>query len=385
MGYDGAGNYTRTRNFSADASAGIKILASAVDEELNDFASAMTLPLLRGGQNSPTADIPMGGYKLTNVGAPASASNYIRASDVIQNIPIYMEDATTSTDNISVSAQYFTTASAGAAPAGGTRILIKMGSDKGSAPALHLNAGDGNPYSANVVLQNGSVLWSGALYSGGIYDFVFASAASLWQLMNPSQNTSNTDRPGIIEIATTAEADAGTDTTRAMTPDLVRRLTSTETLAATTASAGVIEIATTAEVLSASADNLAVTPTTLNAVVGNLSASIEALNSAAPYLGYIAISSGSSPSFLSKNSKASAWTVANAGGSFRVTHNIGLASAGELIVQLQKVQTSAAISATNIALNIASAGNSSFRYFLASGNAVTTLSVNIMMTAHKVS
>ena len=113
MGWDGAGNYTRQRNFSADASADIKILASAMDQEFNDFASAMTIALARDGQNTPSANIPMGGYKFVNVGAPTSASDYMRVSDVVGNIPIYMEDATTSADNISVSAQFFTTLQSG--------------------------------------------------------------------------------------------------------------------------------------------------------------------------------------------------------------------------------------------------------------------------------
>ncbi len=60
MGYDGAGGYTRSRNFSADASANIRILASAMDQEIDycvmdrtllpqislwvDFGSSMQVP-----------------------------------------------------------------------------------------------------------------------------------------------------------------------------------------------------------------------------------------------------------------------------------------------------------------------------------------------------
>lgn len=218
MGWDGAGNYTRLRNFSADASAGIKILASAMDQELNDFASAIGLCWTRNGQNVPTTDIPMGGRKFVNIGAPASVNNYMRPRDFIENVPIYMLDATTSTDNISVSAEYFTSVSAAQSPVGGTHVLIKMAAAKGSAPALHINTGDGNPHSANVVMNTGSAIYAGAMVSGGIYEFVFASAASVWHLMNPTgHKPANTSDAGIIEIATTAET-GGNATNLAVTP-----------------------------------------------------------------------------------------------------------------------------------------------------------------------
>lgn len=217
MGWDGAGNYSRLRNFSADASAGIKILASAMDQELNDFASAMGLCWTRNGQNVPTTDIPMGGRKFVNIGAPASVNNYMRPKDFIENVPVYMEDTTTSADNISVSATYFTSVSALQEPAGGTHVLIKARSDKGSAPALHLNAG-GGAHSANIVLNDGSALYSGAITSGGVYELVFASAASVWQLLNPTgHKPATTTHAGVIEIATTTET-GGVATNLAVTP-----------------------------------------------------------------------------------------------------------------------------------------------------------------------
>jgi len=356
MGYDGAGAYNRTRNFSADASAGIKILASAMDEEIDDIASAMTLPLLKDGQNTPTANLPMGGFIHTNVGAPSSATNYMRPRDFIGNVPIYMEDAETSVDNISVSAAYFTTASANLSPIAGTKVIIKMGSNKGSAPAIHLNTGDGNPHSATVALQNASALYSGAILSGGIYEFIFASAASIWQLMNPSINTSNTDRPGIIQIATTAEADAGTDTTKAITPEAAKRILSAN--AATTTSAGIIEVATTAEASAGTDVSRAITPAAMAAVNAGVSivntaarASISAaynssdvllsttfatsVDNAMPYLATFFVSG--SGTLLASNTKAATWVLQSGGsaGLYEVVHNIGLTSAHEMNVQIQ--------------------------------------------------
>src|SRR3990167_10612154 len=127
MGYDGSGNYTRTYNFSSDASSNIKILASRMDAEFNDFASAMPLALLHDGRNAATGNLPMGGFRHVNVGAPASATNYMRSKDFIENVPIYMVDAETSADRISVSATFYTTASAATAPRDGSHILVKAG------------------------------------------------------------------------------------------------------------------------------------------------------------------------------------------------------------------------------------------------------------------
>ncbi len=334
MGYDGSGNYSRERNFSADASAGIKILASAMDQEMDDFASAMGLALLRDGQAAATDDIPMGGNRLTNVGGPTSASNYTRASELISNVPIYMVDAESSTDRISVSAQYFTTASAGASPAGGTGILIKMGSNKGSAPAIYLNTGDGNPYSANVVLNDASALYSGAIVSGGIYEFIFASAASVWHLMNPSFRIATTDTPGLVEAATTAEAIAGTDTTRYITPAVADNLLSAGQ--ATTASAGIIEIATTAEVTAGADTGRAVTPATLDVVVSTLSSQMDPALSAVPLLAKFIYSPTSSDTLiLAANYKASALTVTSGGvGAGRVGYGIDLASANGGVINI---------------------------------------------------
>ncbi len=174
MGWDGAGGYNRQRNFSADASAGIKILASAMDQEIDDVASAMQLCWARDGQNTPTGNIPMGGYRLINVGNAASVSDFITAKQVIENVPVYMEDTTTSVDTVSVSAQFFTSVSAGQAPAGGTKILVKVGSHKQSAPVLKFSG-----HSANIYFPGGGAV--DGLVSAAVHEFIYNSADSVWE------------------------------------------------------------------------------------------------------------------------------------------------------------------------------------------------------------
>src|SRR5690242_19257626 len=187
MGWDGAGGYTRQHNFSADASAGIKILALRMDQEFNDVASAITLAWARNGQNVPTQAIPMGGQRFINVGAAASVNNFMRVREFIENVPIFMTDAETSSDRISVSAQYFTSVSANQAPGDGTRILVRAGSNKSSA-ALYLNG-----HSANVEYQDGNRIGP-AIVSGGVYELVFSSVDAAWKLPKPDDGRTDAER-----------------------------------------------------------------------------------------------------------------------------------------------------------------------------------------------
>lgn len=361
MGYDGTGNYTRTHNFSADASAGIKILATRMDAEFNDFASALALPLLKDGRNAATANLPMGGFRHTNVGAPTSANNYMRSKDFIENVPIYMVDAESSADRISVSALFFTTASAATAPRDGSHVLIRAGSDKSSAVAIRLNTGDGSPHSANVILANGSAIYSGAIRSGGIYEFIYSSSDTAWQLFNPQVDYAASAYPGVILLATAAEVAAGTDVPHAVTPSQLASKFSASY--ATTASAGLIELATTAEVSIGTNVSAAITPSTLHtyvsaattasagmleiATTAEATAGTDASRAVTPAALHRAIQSrfyslafsltavSSVATVLHFSPGASAWTVSASVLGVAVNHNLGLASANAAVINLQ--------------------------------------------------
>lgn len=175
MGWDGGGAYNRVHNFSADASAGIKILASRMDAEINDIASAIPIAWARDGQNVPTVDLPMGGKKFVNVGAPTSVGNFMRVREFIENVPVFMQDVQTSADRISVSSQYFTSVSSNQAPVDGTKIIVRVLSDKSSA-VLYLDG-----HSANVINDDGDRIEGGALTSGGIYELIYSSTETAWR------------------------------------------------------------------------------------------------------------------------------------------------------------------------------------------------------------
>lgn len=400
MGWDGAGNYTRAQNFSADASANIKILASRVDSEFDDMASAFSNVLTRDGQNAPTANLPMGGFRHVNVGAPTSARNYIRVQDIINNIPIYMVDSEASADRISVSALYFTTASAATAPSDGVKVIIKAGSDKSSAVAIRLNTGDGNPHSANVILTNSSAIYSGAIRSGGIYEFVYSSSDTAWQILNPQVDYATSAYPGVVLFATDAEVAAGTAIDHAVTPNQLADKFSADY--ATTASAGLIELATTAEAIAGTNVSAAITPSTLaatstNASVGGtglieLATTAEvfsvsdatravtpaALNPLIPYVSKAICAVTSASVTIVPFIKTSGWAISSdaANGRYEVIHNISVSS--EQLAISYGVETD--ISALYVRVQSASVSSFIIQFTNASGvQAAGSATVNIVV------
>jgi hypothetical protein len=72
MPRNGSGTYTRPQ---ADYVPGTTILATSVNSDLNDMAQALTASLARDGQTTPTANIPLGGFRITGLGNATSATD----------------------------------------------------------------------------------------------------------------------------------------------------------------------------------------------------------------------------------------------------------------------------------------------------------------------
>lgn len=198
MGWNGSGGYTRTHNFSADSSANIKILASRVDEEFNDFASAITVALTKNGQNSPTANLPMGGFRHTNAGAAASAENYLRVREFVTDVPVFAVERVSSDTVLQVSVPFYVSVSANLSPPDGARLRVRAFNTKASSTcALHLYtpanvSGGGSPHVARILSQNASVYYAGTIYDGLVYNLIYEASVSAWMLMNPTWGTVKT-------------------------------------------------------------------------------------------------------------------------------------------------------------------------------------------------
>lgn len=83
MGYNGSGTWVRQYNWTNDAANNINIRADRMDGEFNDMCNnGLSLVLTKDGQQAPIANLPMGGFRHTNVGAAVNLTDYARAQEV---------------------------------------------------------------------------------------------------------------------------------------------------------------------------------------------------------------------------------------------------------------------------------------------------------------
>ena len=78
MAFNGAGVFQRLYNWVTDAANSINITDTRMDAEMDGFATGLSNCMTRDGQSPPTANIPMGGYKLTGLAAGTTAGDAVR-------------------------------------------------------------------------------------------------------------------------------------------------------------------------------------------------------------------------------------------------------------------------------------------------------------------
>jgi len=89
MPFDGSGNFNRVMDWTNDAAAAIKIRADRHDQNDDDIAAGLSNTITKDGQTQPTANIPMNGKKLINLGAPtnptdAASKTYVDTADALK-------------------------------------------------------------------------------------------------------------------------------------------------------------------------------------------------------------------------------------------------------------------------------------------------------------
>lgn len=84
------GTYTGTQVWAQDSAANTKITSFNHDSHDQDLATGINTCLTKDGSNSATADLPMGGNKLTNVGVAVALSQYARMDQVQNGAGIYV-------------------------------------------------------------------------------------------------------------------------------------------------------------------------------------------------------------------------------------------------------------------------------------------------------
>ncbi len=128
------GTYTKGNNatggWTGDASLGIGIEAGRHDTQDNDFATGINTCLTKDGQNAATADLPMGGFKHTNVAVATARNNYAAVSQVQDGDFIWL-----GTTGGTATAQTATASPAITAYKAGQKFRMKIGSGLGSTGA----------------------------------------------------------------------------------------------------------------------------------------------------------------------------------------------------------------------------------------------------------
>lgn len=90
-----AGVFDRLYSWASDKLAGIKIRADRMDAEFDNVKSGLENCVTRDGQNLPSADLPMGGFKHTGVAAGSASDEYATYGQLTGQIA--PESVTTST------------------------------------------------------------------------------------------------------------------------------------------------------------------------------------------------------------------------------------------------------------------------------------------------
>lgn len=86
MPLNGAGVFARLYNWVADAANNIKISSTRMDAEFDGIATALSSAIYKDGQQAFAANQPMGGFKLTGLGAGASSADSVRMSQIQSQI-----------------------------------------------------------------------------------------------------------------------------------------------------------------------------------------------------------------------------------------------------------------------------------------------------------
>ncbi len=99
--FDGNGQFVRSYNWTNDANSSINIEAARMDTEDDGFAGGLSNVICKDGQSTITANLPMSGFKHTNV-AIANARNQYAAVSQVQDGALTIASSVSGTDTITM-------------------------------------------------------------------------------------------------------------------------------------------------------------------------------------------------------------------------------------------------------------------------------------------
>lgn len=179
MARNGSGTMTPSVDFTTEA-ASPPIEIAKLDTVLDDVAAEITNSIAADGQTNPSANLPMNGFRHTNVGAATALTHYARVSELIDQDHIYYVDSG------AADAYVITPSPAIAAYEEGQRFVVRITNASTGASTLNVN-GLG---AIAIQTPDGSALIAGSLAAGGIYEFTYDANTSpdRWVLTSPPSN-----------------------------------------------------------------------------------------------------------------------------------------------------------------------------------------------------
>jgi len=91
MPFNGSGVFTNVYNWTQDKINGIKIRADRMDAQDDGIATGLSTCITRDGQSPPTANIPMGNFRLTGLGAATALTDAMQLKQFQNNDGKYVD------------------------------------------------------------------------------------------------------------------------------------------------------------------------------------------------------------------------------------------------------------------------------------------------------
>lgn len=175
MSRNGSGTYSLPQ---PPFTPGTTISSSAVNSDLSDIGAALTQSISKDGQTVYTGNQPMGGNKLTGLGAGSSPNDSVRVSQVADGAINYGGTAGGTADAITLAPVPGITAYA----AGQTFTFKAASTNTGAMTVDVSTVGAGN-----LVWPDGTALAAGDVVSGGVYEIAVSATTPVFHLQNCSK------------------------------------------------------------------------------------------------------------------------------------------------------------------------------------------------------
>lgn len=156
MSYNGSGTFSLTTG--NPVVTGTTISSTWANNTLSDIATGLSTAVTKDGQTTPTANIPMGGFKLTGLGAATTAGDALRFENIaLIGSSIQAQTYVAFTTGGTSTAYTLTPTPAITAYTAGQSFFVKFNAVSGAAPTLAISAVATPP---NLVKQLGDGTYS---------------------------------------------------------------------------------------------------------------------------------------------------------------------------------------------------------------------------------